>query len=191
MESCHQMIVHIFNIVALFLVSAFYALALPHDLKNGDLVFRDGDEVISEIIKQVDKSGFSHVGMLWISDNGIQVIHSTPSEHSNIKGGVTVDSLEFFISRAKPNSVRFYQVKGSEEAREIAVQTALEREGENFSIHSGQGVYCTELVATAWLKAGVSISTGTRKLDMPFISDNPLILPENLINSKNIIQYPQ
>ncbi|WP_337225081.1 hypothetical protein [Proteus terrae] len=58
------MIVHIFNIVALFLVSAFYALALPHDLKNGDLVFRDGDEVISEIIKQVDKSGFSHVGML-------------------------------------------------------------------------------------------------------------------------------
>ncbi|MDY3693140.1 hypothetical protein CEP63_015075 [Proteus mirabilis] len=185
------MIVRIFNIVALFLAGAFYALALPHDLRNGDLVFRDGDEVISEIIKQVDKSGFSHVGMLWISDNGIQVIHSTPSEHSNIKDGVTVDSLEFFISRAKPNSVRFYQVKGSEEARKIAVQTALKRVGENFSIQPGQGVYCTELVATAWLKAGVSISTGTRKLDMPFISDNPLIFPENLINSENIIEYPQ
>ncbi|WP_311752034.1 YiiX/YebB-like N1pC/P60 family cysteine hydrolase [Proteus columbae] len=191
MESCFQVIVRIFNIVALFLAGAFYALALPHDLKNGDLVFRDGDEVISEIIKQVDKSGFSHVGMLWISDYGVQVIHSTPSEHSNIKDGVTVDSLEFFISRAKPNSVRFYQVKGSEEARNVAVQTALERVGEKFSIYPGQGVYCTELVAAAWLKAGVSISTGSRKLDMPFISDNPLIFPENLINSENIFPYPQ
>lgn len=191
MESCFQVIVRVFNILALFLVGACYALALPHDLKNGDLVFRDGDEVISEIIKQVDKSGFSHVGMLWISDKGIQVIHSTPSEHSNIKDGVTVDSLDFFISRAKPNSVRFYQVKGDDETRNKAVQIALKRVGENFSIYPQQGVYCTELVADAWLKAGVSISTGTQKLDMPFISDSPLIFPENLINSENIFPYPQ
>ncbi|MBI6509839.1 MULTISPECIES: YiiX/YebB-like N1pC/P60 family cysteine hydrolase [Proteus] len=189
MESSFQVIIRVFNILVLFLVSAFYALALPHDLKNGDLVFRDGDEAISEIIKQVDRSGFSHVGMVWISDNGIQVIHSTPSEHMDRKDGVTIDNLAFFIRRAKPNSVRFYQVKGSEEARNNAVQIALSRVGENFSIYPKQGVYCTELVADAWLKAGVSISTGTQKLDMPFISDISLILPENLINSENVFIY--
>ncbi|WP_347877531.1 YiiX/YebB-like N1pC/P60 family cysteine hydrolase [Proteus sp. G2669] len=185
------MITRAFTILILFLASAFYALALPLDLKNGDLVFREGDEAISEIIKQVDRSGFSHVGMVWISDNGIKVIHSTPSEHIGIKDGVTIDNIDFFISRAKPNTVRFYQVKGSEEARNNAVKIVLKRVGENFSIYSKQGVYCTELVADAWLKAGVSISTGTQTLDMPFISDIPLIFPENLINSENVILYPQ
>ncbi|CRL60030.1 YiiX/YebB-like N1pC/P60 family cysteine hydrolase [Proteus vulgaris] len=180
-----------FTILALFLAGAFYALALPLDLKNGDLVFREGDEAISEIIKQVDRSGFSHVGMVWISDNGIKVIHSTPSEHMDIKDGVTIDNIDFFISRAKANTVQFYQVKGSEEARSNAVKIALNRVGENFSIYPKQGVYCTELVADAWLKAGVSISTGTQILDMPFISDIPLIFPENLINSENVILYPQ
>lgn len=97
MESSFQVIIRVFNILVLFLVSAFYALALPYDLKNGDLVFRDGDEAISEIIKQVDRSGFSHVGMVWISDNGIQVIHSTPSEHMDRKDGVTIDNLAFLF----------------------------------------------------------------------------------------------
>ncbi|MGM7483244.1 YiiX/YebB-like N1pC/P60 family cysteine hydrolase [Proteus mirabilis] len=128
-------------------------LALPYQLKSGDLVFRDGDEVISDIIKQVDNSGFSHVGMLWITEQGIQVVHSTPSEHADSKDGVTIDSLDFFISRAKPNSVRFYQVRGSEQARQQALEAVLNRVGENFSIQQDKGVYCTELVADAWLKA--------------------------------------
>lgn len=183
------MIIRLFFILALYLVSAFNALASFAELKNGDLVFRDGDEVISDIIKQVDKSGFSHVGMLWISEQGIQVIHSTPSEHVNTKDGVTIDSLEFFISRAKPNSIRFYQIKSDDTARDKAVQQALKRVGENFSIYAGHGVYCTELVVDAWLNAGVSISTGTHQLNMPFISDRSFIFPDNLINSENVIPY--
>ncbi|OAT46363.1 hypothetical protein M997_2240 [Proteus hauseri ATCC 700826] len=183
------MIIRIFFSLVLFLASANNALALPYELKSGDLVFRDGDEVISDIIKQVDNSGFSHVGMLWITEEGIQVIHSTPSEHPNIKDGVTIDSLEFFTSRAKPNSVRFYQVKGDDVARDKALHIALNRVGENFSIYPEQGVYCTELVADAWLKAGISISTGTKILNIPFISDRPLIFPDNLINAENVVLY--
>ncbi|WP_066746116.1 YiiX/YebB-like N1pC/P60 family cysteine hydrolase [Proteus myxofaciens] len=172
----------------LFIVGASFALALPLDIKNGDLVFRDGDEIISDIIKQVDNSGFSHVGMIWISEEkGIQVIHSTPSEHADIKDGVTVDSLDFFISRAKPNTVRFYRINSSDEARKIAVKSALDRVGENFSIYQGQGVYCTELVVEAWSKAGVTINRGTRKLEMPIFSEREFIFPANLISSENVI----
>ncbi len=95
--------------------------------------------------------------------------------------------MDFFISRAKPNSVRFYQVRGSEQARQQALEAVLNRVGENFSIQQDKGVYCTELVADAWLKAGVSISTGTRTLHMPFISERALIFPDNIIHSENVI----
>lgn len=183
------MIIRLILTCILFIVSASFALALPLDIKNGDLVFRDGDEVISDIIKQVDSSGFSHVGMIWISEKGIQVIHSTPSEHADIKDGVTIDPLDFFISRAKPNTVRFYRINSSDEARNIAVKSALERVGENFSIYQGKGVYCTELVVEAWLKAGVTINHGTRKLDMPIFSGRDFIFPANLISSENVIPY--
>ena len=181
------MIIRFTLALTLYLASTLTVLALPHQLKSGDLVFRDGDEVISDIIKQVDNSGFSHVGMLWITEQGIQVVHSTASEHADSKDGVTIDSLDFFISRAKPNSVRFYQVRGSEQARQQALEAVLNRVGENFSIQQDKGVYCTELVADAWLKAGVSISTGTRTLHMPFISERALIFPDNIIHSENVI----
>ncbi|WP_368869948.1 YiiX/YebB-like N1pC/P60 family cysteine hydrolase [Proteus mirabilis] len=181
------MIIRFTLALTLYLASTLTVLALPYQLKSGDLVFRDGDEVISDIIKQVDNSGFSHVGMLWITEQGIQVVHSTPSEHADSKDGVTIDSLDFFISRAKPNSVRFYQVRGSEQARQQALEAVLNRVGENFSIQQDKGVYCTELVADAWLKAGVSISTGTRTLHMPFFSERALIFPDNIIHSENVI----
>lgn len=41
----------------------------------------------------------------------------------------------------------------------------------------------------AWLKEKNSIYKGTRKLDIPFISDRELIFPDNLINSENVVLY--
>ncbi|MDM3657048.1 hypothetical protein O9370_18285, partial [Proteus mirabilis] len=69
--------------------------------------------------------------MLWITEHGIQVVHSTPSEHADSIDGVTIDSLDFFISRAKPKSVRFYQVRGSEQERQQELEAVLNRVGEN------------------------------------------------------------
>ncbi len=45
-------------------------------------------------------------------------------------------------------------MRGSEQARQQALEAVLNRVGENFSIQQDKGVYCTELVADAWLKAG-------------------------------------
>ena len=57
------MIIRFTLALTLYLASTLTVLALPHQLKSGDLVFRDGE--------QVDNSGFSHVGMLWITEQGI------------------------------------------------------------------------------------------------------------------------
>ncbi|MDM3799748.1 hypothetical protein O9497_18580, partial [Proteus mirabilis] len=75
--------------LTLYLASTLTVLDLPYQLKSGYLVFRDCDEVISDIIKQVDISGFSHVGMLGITEQGIQVVQSTPSVHADSIDGVT------------------------------------------------------------------------------------------------------
>lgn len=42
----------------------------PPGIQSGDLVFRDGGEAISDIVRSIDNSGFSHVGIVDITPEG-------------------------------------------------------------------------------------------------------------------------
>ena len=91
-----------------FLLPALLTAALPlraavppPGIQSGDLVFRDGGEAISDIVRSIDNSGFSHVGIVDITPEGTYVIHATPQEHPDGISGVNRDPLDFFIEHAK------------------------------------------------------------------------------------------
>ena len=91
-----------------FLLPALLTAALPlraavppPGIQSGDLIFRDGGEAISDIVRSIDNSGFSHVGIVDITPEGTYVIHATPQEHAGGISGVNRDPLDFFMNTPK------------------------------------------------------------------------------------------
>ncbi|MDF7669965.1 YiiX/YebB-like N1pC/P60 family cysteine hydrolase [Orbaceae bacterium ESL0721] len=163
-----------------------WAITIPKEIVEGDLVFRTGDEPISAIIKSVDSSGFSHVGMIFFQDGEPFIIHATPAEHQERKDGVTVDTLDFFISHAIDQSVTYYHVDATADERKQAVAAALTYVGTPFSIDPDQGTYCTELVVNAWQNAGINITTGSKEIHIPGLKSQ-IIFPDNVIAADRVI----
>lgn len=175
------------GLISFVIVLPFYVLGsgLPESVASGDLVFRTGDEAISSVIRTIDSTGYSHVGMVLIENRRVYVIHSTPSEHPGVQDGVVIDTLDFFISKSIDNKVVYYKIKADFNAHELAIRNALSYKGYPFSITTGKGIYCTELVTKSWSAANVNISTGSKRLDLPMFH-SAVIMPENIIKSENV-----
>ncbi|OBU06335.1 YiiX/YebB-like N1pC/P60 family cysteine hydrolase [Morganella psychrotolerans] len=175
--------------VLFFISLSLSASPLPPGIQSGDLIFRDGGEAISDIVRTVDNSGFSHVGMLDITPDGVYVIHATPQEHPGGISGVNRDTLDFFILHAKNGQVSYYAVQADDTHHRLARDNALSQTGIPFSINPQEGLYCTQLVAQAWQSAGLTIINGKTRLSLPMVEE-PLILPENLTRSPLLRHIP-
>lgn len=164
---------------------------LPDGIQSGDLVFRDGGEVISAIIKGIDSSGYSHVGMIYLSGNDPQVIHATPKEHPQGNDAVIIDSLEFFRSRAKNQHIAFYHVKANPQQHATALSYALKQIDRPFGFDE-HSQYCTQLVYDAWKKAGITISNNQQRLKVPLLK-TPIILPQQITSSAAVqaVEFPR
>lgn len=150
----------------------------------GDLIFRRGTEAISNVVLQVDRSGFSHVGMLFYDEQaGWQVVHATPEEVEGRGDAVTTDPIDFFLSPDLATQYQVYQVNATPVQRERAVKQALSKLGHPFSILSSDGVYCTTLVWNAWLQAGVDLEVSFGSMKGVFPSNGSILMLHDLIQS--------
>jgi hypothetical protein len=169
----------------LWLPCAVWGSSVPKGITDGDLVFRTGDEAISAVIRTLDTSGFSHVGMLYFREGEPFIIHSTPAEHEGVKDGVVIDSLDFFISRSVNKTVSYYHINSGNKDRTQVIKRALAYLGTPFSVTGEEGIYCTALVAQVWKQSDVDIITGTKTIHLPGLKAD-VIFPENIINSENV-----
>lgn len=173
----------------LVVVLPLYAAVPPPGIQSGDLIFRDGGEAISEVVRSIDNSGFSHVGVVDITPEGTYVIHATPQEHPGGISGVNRDRLDFFIQHARDGQVAWYAVQADSETHRHARDNALARLGTPFSINPQDGLYCTQLAAEAWQATGITIINGKTRLSLP-LAEEPLILPENITRSPLLHRIP-
>ena len=173
-------------IATVYSLPCIAAFALPPSCQNGDLVFREGDEAISAVIRTIDNSGFSHVGMFYTDNDKQLIIHATPGEN-NTPGGVITEPLKTFTEHARNGNVSCYKVNATATQRHQAVSHALSWLGEPFSVQPGKGFYCTELVWYAWKYAGIDISPERTTIVLPFLPEE-MIFPQNILSSAAI--YP-
>ena len=147
-------------------------------LCSGDIVFRHGSGFWSEFIRKNTPRDqrFSHVGIIWINDGGISVIHADGDDFSG-QGKVEVVSLADFKRTAK--RIAFFRLKLSSGERQKFVQSALNLSGRDFdwkfdkSDHSK--LYCTELLFVALQKTRPGWLTLP---DTPFIPLSLFSAPE-------------
>ena len=143
-------------------------------LKSGDLVFRKGRGIFSDLFQEIGgHSKFSHVGIVYMDEGNIYVIHTEASEFTSV-GFARMEKLGEFISKRNARNYQFFRVVGvGRERMEKVLQNALSyvRDGvpfdTGFDLQDDSRLYCTELVYKAYLAAGFSL------IDKPLVLHFP------------------
>ena len=135
-------------------------------LRNGDLIFREGKSAESALVKAIDSNSFSHVGLLFKTKNGWNVVHAVPGESDNNVDIVKSEPLGVFLQPDRCAKAKVVRSHCDASVAEKAVQYALHKRNfpfdDNFDMADTTKFYCTELVWHAYLSAGVDISEGRR-----------------------------
>lgn len=178
---------------ALLLTAALPAQAgappLPAPARAGDLIFRQGTEAVSHLVRAVDQGVYSHVGLLVGGPGHWQVLHATPSERAGAPDAVVLDSLDFFLDPARARAYAVDQVQGaSATLREQVVAWALAQRGRPFALREDDvhgSIYCTTLVWQAWQRLGLDWQVAFTRVELPLLGGSYL-LPSALARSPRL-----
>lgn len=154
--------------------------AVLASLQAGDLVFREGTELVSEAVRAMDRGGYSHVGLLTGVPDHWQVLHAVPAERADRSDGVVVDDLDFYLDGIRARRAGFYRVEASATARAQVVGFAQRQLGRPFRLDPQEGTYCTELIWAAYRHAEVDLDVQFSRLQLPLLSGHDLLLPSAL-----------
>ncbi|MDR1529371.1 MAG: hypothetical protein LBS40_03080 [Burkholderiales bacterium] len=166
-------------------------IVAAQSFQEGDLIFREGTEWVSEAVRIVDDGPFSHVGMIVGSEGRWQVLHATPAERPGGSDIVILDDLAFFIAPERSRHFAVYRVWANTDQSEKAVRYLRSQLGKTFSIGNDEkDLYCTTLVWRAWQAAGVDLKTPFTYLNIPLISGEYL-LPNVLSRSPLLTEVAQ
>ena len=156
---------------------------LPAQAAAGDLLFRQGTESISHLVRAVDTGDFSHVGLLVAPADPTgpwQVLHATPSEKPGQPDAVVLDTLDFYLDPQRARAYQLYRVPASAPARQQAVAWALAQQGRAFDlVDAERGLYCTTLAVQAWQHGGVALDVAYTEVTLPLLRGRYL-LPSGL-----------
>ena len=165
-------------------------------LRDGDLVFRSGRSLGSDIVASVDTTprAFTHVGIA-INDRGTwKVIHAVPGEAGDDGiDRVKAESLDtFFLStRATHGAVMRHRLCSPAMGATIA-RAALDkaRRGVEFDDRYNWAdttrLYCTQLVHLAYRRAGLDLAAG-RSTPIAFLNyKGNVVLPGDIARNDSL-----
>ncbi len=154
---------------------------IPFDIgiiKNGDLVFRQGRGIFSDIFKNIGEtdSPFSHVGIVYKDGNDIFVIHTEANELTGV-GFAKKEKLSDFISNSNSVTYDFYRIDDFRSARiQSVLKAALKYVNDkipfdtDFNLRDNDRLYCTELVYKAFKSAGINLVGKPSMIQVPSLS---------------------
>lgn len=152
--------------------------AMPHAvsarwhgrLHNGDLLFRRGNEAVSEVVLGLDPgSEYSHVGIVVFEGNQPMVVHAAPAEDRHERSIVKVEPVTRFLAFDRSSGMVVYRLKkahliSTEAIMQLAAREALRLAKADtpfdsaFDLNTTDQLYCTELVWYVYRKVGIDLA---------------------------------
>ena len=169
--------------------------AARYAVRDGDLVFRQGRGLTSQLILQVGSGAtYSHVGVIVLREGEPFVVHALPTEGDE-PNGVVLQSLEIFAAPQNAARIAIRRVGSlGNKAREQMRDYALSQVGRSFDdgfVHSDDAqVYCTELAIKALEEAGLSqVADGLPSVELPLLAE-PVFTPNALSEWEGLVEVP-
>lgn len=164
-------------------------------IKEGDIVFRRGEGIVSRIVIVGDANGeYSHIGMIIKKNDTLKVAHSVPGEHENDKDfdRVKIDDIDEFFSRGHASAGAVMRMELSEEQKNILSQIAVAKERQkvkfdhNYDLNDTCSLYCTEFVQLLYSKIGTDLNEG--RLTTAYIPgmQGEYIMPSDIYANKRL-----
>ena len=174
-------------------------IELPYDqLREGDLVFRRGCNMTSNIIIAKDSYNYSHIGMLHMQeDSSWHVIHAVNEEY-DFEGDfdrVKIDPIERFFSgeRASAGAIAhsFIDDSTANAMSNQAIQYVKDsiRFDDSFNLDDSSELYCTELIYKLYKKINTDITEGRRTKAGIFGFPDEIIFPSDILKNKKLDIY--
>ena len=153
--------------------------AATAQLRTGDLVFRRGRDVVSAmVLSQQAGSRFSHVGVVVVDADRLDVVHAMPEEPGS-PGGVRREPLAAFLHPDMATDAASYRLPGLD--ADAVLAQLLPRIGAPFDmafeLSTPQRVYCTELALDALTAGGAQLAPVSVRA--PLLRE-PVVTPEGL-----------
>ena len=189
---------HYFFIFFLFIKNPVYALELPNSdasykekfslIQVGDWIFRNGVQTDSFIVKKLDGSVFSHIGMIVSVEPEIKIIHATTNDNENKPNQVIISTLTEFTA---PDLAQMYAVARpnflSDKQKKQIIEELLTKQGERFILASRdqEHLYCTTLLYDTIIKYQPDFNPEWKHAKFPLLSGDYLF-PGAFANYPNI-----
>lgn len=189
---------HYFFIFFLFIKNPVYAQELPNSdasykekfslIQVGDWIFRNGVQTDSFIVKKLDGSVFSHIGMIVSVEPEIKIIHATTNDDENKPNQVIISTLTEFTD---PDLAQMYAVARpnflSDKQKKQIIEELLTKQGEEFILASREQehLYCTTLLYDTIVKYQPDFNPEWKHAKFPLLSGDYLF-PGAFANYPNI-----
>jgi hypothetical protein len=157
---------------------------------SGDLAFRLGRTLESDAIAASADEGcdYSHVGVIIRQEDSIRVIHIEPERGASER--IKCETLEDFFhpTRAVKGCVARRKTLSKEEQQIIENRSiSLFNSGipfdHNYSLQDSSAMYCTELINTIFLNAGISLTYRRHKVSL---IEEGVILPSDMLRDGDL-----
>lgn len=163
------------------------------ELRNGDLLFRNGIGYESHVVTGVSHGEYSHVGLAYHDGTCWRVIHAVPGENEKGKPELLkCEPLSAFYRFDRAQSGGAARVGCSDSVANAATLYALDCVNRNmlfdndYDLNDSSKLYCTELVWLAFLAQDIDITDGSRHI-MPIINAGAeVIFPDDIWKSSAI-----
>ncbi len=189
---------HYIFIFLLFIKTPVYALDLANSdissiknfsqIKAGDWIFRNGVQIDSFIVKKLDGSDYSHIGMIVSVEPEIKIIHATTNDNENKPNQVIISTLTEFTA---PDLAQMYAVARpnflSDKQKKQIIEELLTKQGERFILASRdqEHLYCTSLLYDTIIKYQPDFNPEWQYAKFPLLSGDYLF-PGAFANYPNI-----
>ena len=164
-------------------------------VKEGDIVFRRGEGVVSRIVLAGDINGkYSHIGMIINENDTLKVAHSVPGEHNNDLDfdRVKIDAIEIFFSQNHASAGAVMRLNLSDEQRKTLSKSAIDKERQNvkfdhnYDLNDTCSLYCTEFIQLLYSNIGIDISESRKSTAFIPGLQGDYIMPSDIYNNKKL-----
>lgn len=174
--------------------------AIPYEsLRNGDILFRKGRSLSSNMILTHDRNGsqYSHIGLVCKTDSAWCVVHAVNDE-PDFKGDfdrVKIERIERFFASDRASAGEIMHCLVNDSLLQSVTHNAMELVQDSIPFdasfdHSDHSrLYCTELIYFLFMKEGIDITEGRTTHVGTVCFPDEIIFPSDIYANKILETY--